>query len=328
MRKRLVFIIAPLLVAALAGCTQLRTLIRPGYFETVSPRASGITAGTTVNEFRSQLEAAPRTAVLLPFADYSSYDSPARHVEIHALLQDALLSELQAAGLASVTTGRDVVRLLIKQGMILDAAAILRQESPRTALLLHELNFGGWSDAMKERIGRAIHQNVIGSLGEEVDSTPLAIPAVQGIGAVFSADYVIRGRITVYQSGIKWGPYPRPETALAFHFEPMEGKTPFMGVAELASYEFFEGFLAGPPRETVSSEDNPLFTRDNVKVMPLVRLDIFVQDARTGEVVFVNATEVRSAGIHSVTTHGATEPYDLADPAIRRAADDLLQPLQ
>ena len=322
------FIIAPLLVAALAGCTQLRTLIRPGYFETVSPRASGIAAGMTANEFRSQLEAAPRTAVLLPFADYSAYESPARHVEIQALLQDALLSELQAAGLARVTAGRDVARLLMEQGMILDAAAILRKESPRTALLLHELNLGGWSDSMKDRIGRAVHENLIGSMGEEVDSTPLAVAAIQGIGAAFSADYVIRGRITVYQSGLKWGPYPRPDTVLAFHFEAMEGQIPFMGVAELASYEFFEGFPAGPSRETVSSEDNPVFARDNVKVMPQVRLDIFVQDARTGEVVFVNATEVRSIGIHSVTTHGATEPYDLADPAIRKAADDLLQPLQ
>jgi hypothetical protein len=182
---------------------------------------------------------------------------------------------------------------------------------------------------MKEKIGRSIHENLIAiqSLGEIVETRALEASTIRIIGEAFSASYVVRGRITVYQSGVKWSKFRHPETNLAFHFPAPGSEIPLMGVADLQAFETFPGAPAGPPPATVRSEDNQPFEKHSLKITPIVRLDLFIQDALTGDVVFVNACEVRSSELYTISSHGTSRPYELTDRAVKKGVEDLLRPL-
>ena len=217
----------------------------------------------------------------------------------------------------------------MRRGVILEAAPVLEKETPRTASLLNELKEGDWCPSMSEKIGRLVHQNLIAirSQGEVAATQSLDTRTIQGIGASSSADFVVRGRITVYQCGLKWTSFSRPEETLAFYFPAAGGTTPLMGIADLQAYEFFDGRTMAPLPSTIRSEDHAPFQRHNVKITPIVRLDIFIQDGRTGEVVFVNACEVRSSELFTLADKHTSEPYELIDRAIRKGVHALLRPL-
>ena len=201
-RKRLGLIMTLIgIVALAAACAPPSMWFRPVRFQAVQPAASsGVTPSMDANDLREELEASPAKAVLLPFADYSAYDTPRPHTHFHAFLQERLVNELRKAGMEKgVAVGQDVALFLLHERAILDAAPILAESSPQTALLLGEFN-GDWSEPASERIGRAVHQNMIEmrTLGGSWESLPLDNAAISRLAGAFSADYVVRGRMTVY----------------------------------------------------------------------------------------------------------------------------------
>ncbi|MCF8061418.1 MAG: hypothetical protein K9M82_02780 [Deltaproteobacteria bacterium] len=329
MRRRLAILVSLMFVAALAACAQLHTAVKPVHFETVNPVPPGVPATLSTADFVREIEAAPRTAVLLPFADYSPENSPAVHTECHDLLQAALVKSLRAGGFESVIYGAPVTDHLLQRGVILEAAPLLEKESPRTSLLFFEIEEGEWSPVMNRRIGTLIHQNLIAirALKGQVNCSPLNRQGIHGIGAAFGADYVIRGRITVFQSGLKWELFPHPEDVLAFYFPDPARRAPFMGVSSLRAFEWFGGGPAIPPPATIRSEENQPFRKHGRKVTPVVRLDLFIQDAATGDVVYAQSAETRALQLYSIARHGRSEPYQHFDRAVARAVDRLVDPL-
>ena len=328
-RRRLAILVSLLFVAALAACAQLHTAVKPVHFQTVTPVPSGVPATLSTADFVQDIEAAPRRAVLLPFADYSPENAPVTHTECHDALQAALVKALKNSGFESVIHGDPLTSHLLQRGVLQEAAPLLEKESPRTSLLFFELEEGEWSPVMSRRIGTLIHQNLIAvqTLKDKVRCRPLDRATVRDIGAAFGADYVIRGRITVFQSGLKWGHHPHPEDILAFYFlEPMK-RAPTMGVSSLAAFEWFDGRPSPPPPATIRSEDNLPFRKHGQKVTPVVRLDLFIQDAGTGNVIFSQSAETRALRLYSIARHGRSEPYELFDRSVAKAVDRLVEPL-
>lgn len=308
MRKRFFTALALLFAGlATAGCAQLHKqlqhLVHPVYFETVQPVPSGVTAGIPPADLAYEIKNTSRRAVILPFAEYSTHTSPATHVEYHGMLLDSLEKALHAKGMESVVGGEGVNSFLLDYGVILDAAVLLREKSPRTYALIREIEEGEWSPQMAKQLGIKAHSNITATdaLEGKVDSITLDRKVVQDIGAAFEADYVIRGRITVYQSGLKWGEFPHPDTTLAFYFPGRETSRHLVCVSSLMAYEWFDDGPVIPSPEEISSEKNPTFSKDAQKFAPLVRLDLFIQETAVGEVVYAESAETRVSQIHTMS---------------------------
>ncbi len=331
MRKQLLIAIGLLFAAtAVAGCAQLQNLVHPVYFETVEPGPSGVPATISPANLISEIKAAPRNAVLLPFADYSSHDSPSMNNQYHGLLQDELVKALQARGIESVICGEIVNHLLLKSGVVLEANPIIQKESPRTAVLFREIQEGEWSPVMSRKMGKIGHQNLISTtaLRSKVDSSALDREAVRDIGAAFDADYVIRGRITVFQSGLKWESSPHPEEVLAFYFSRQGKDAPLIGLSNLGAFEWFGDGPSLPPRASIRSEDNQPFEKDAQKFAPLVRLDLFIQDAAGGDVIYSASAETRVSHVYTMSRpRHSDELYQYLERAIPQAVIQLVKAL-
>ncbi len=331
MKHRLAVLGILSLVLALCACAQLHTWVKPVFLDVVTPEApSGVPASMEAAAVTEDLEAGPRTVLVLPFADYSPGDAPSLHLETHATLQHELVQSLEDAGFARVAWGREVTDRLVRAGVIRDAAPIVREESPRTSVLLFEMEEGNWSEEMSERIGNLIHQNLIStqSLQRKVESPPLDSGTIRGLAGEFGADYVLRGRMTVYQSGLEWSRFIHPRGVLAFYFKVPGRKAPFMGVANLGAYEWFQGGPSAPAPASVRSEDNRPEHKRGQKYTPIVRLDVFLQDASTGDVVYSASALTLSRQAYTLSRHGRSEPYNDIHRAITHAVAHAVDPLQ
>jgi hypothetical protein len=329
-RTRLGLIMTLIGIVALAACAPPSMWFRPVRFQAVQPAASsGVNPSMDANDLREELEASPAKAVLLPFADYSAYDTPRPHTHFHAFLQERLVNELRKAGMEKgVAVGQDVALFLLHERAILDAAPILAESSPQTALLLGEFN-GDWSEPASDRIGRAVHQNMIEmrTLGGSWESLPLDNAAISRIAEAFSAHYVVRGRMTVYETGLEWNTYPYPTQALAFYFPGADEKVPRVGIASLDAYERFGQGPVAPPAASIRSEENQPSEDWVQRVSPFLRLDLFIQDAGTGEVVYSNSSLVSLAELDSVAVEAYPQPREVLEAAIGRAVVHVLDPL-
>jgi len=329
-RTRLGLIITLVAIVALAACVPPSMWFRPVRFQAVQPAvSSGVNPSMNAVDLLEKLEASPAKAVLLPFADYSAYDTPCPHIRTHALLQECLVKELQKAGMEEgVAAGRDVNLFLLREQVILDAEPILAEKSPQTALLLSEFA-GEWYEPLSDRIGRAVHQNMIEmrTLGGDWESLPLDNAAISRLAGAFSADYVVRGRMTVYETGLKWHPYPYPTQGLAFYFPGADEKAPRVGIASLDAYERFGQGPVAPPAASIRSEDNQPSEDWVQRVSPFLRLDLFIQDAGTGEVVYSNSSLVSLAELDSVAVEAFPQPREVLEAAIERAVVHVLDPL-
>jgi hypothetical protein len=318
-RKPVIATLALLLTAAAltaAGCAGIENAVNHVYFETVRPLPSGVNSTAPHGEIARHIKAAPRKAVILPFADYSALNCPGTHVERHDLLQRRLVEALADKGMASVAHGMEVSDFLIKKGVILEAGPILDEKAGRTSLLFSEAQDGEWSPVTASGIGRLAHENLITAAGlqDDVESRALDAEAVREIGAAFRADYVIRGRITVHRSGPKWDTFTQPEHVLAFYFPRPGKKAPLVCLSNLEGFEWFEGGPVSPPPASVRSEQNPPFRKDARKFAPLMRVDLFIQETTEGRVVYSESAETRVSHV-----------YTMSRP---RHSDDLLQHLE
>lgn len=305
MRKRLITALALMFIwtSMATGCARMETLVHPIYFETVQSTPSGVSATVPQENLAREISTSPRKAVILPFADYSPHDSPQTHVNHHDILQRNLVNALRDKGIKSISHGMAVSEFLIERGIILDPGPFLLKESPRTSMLFSQIKDGDWSPLMAEIMGRMAHQNLIAAapLPDKLRSRALDREAVREIGAYFDANYVVRGRMTVFQSGLKWDTFPHPEEVLAFYFTRPGKKAPIICLSTLAAYEWFEGGPSTPPPSSTRSEYNLPFRRDSRKFAPLVRLDLFIQETVGGDVVYSESAEARVSQVYTMS---------------------------
>lgn len=324
-----ILIVLSIMAMLISGCSQIHTLISPIHVEAVSPSDHpGPRAELAPEDFRAMLKAKPARAVLLPFADYSPYDSPLAHSACHDSLRKALKEAFGRVDLEIAGTKEDVAGYLLRKSVILDALPILQEESPRAALLVQELE-DEWSEEMQIEIGKTFHESLMKVYDEKrgPESSPLDRRAIRATGKAFESEYVIRGRITVFQPLHKWEPSPRPRERLAFYFAGPNQRDLRVGLATLSAYEHLDGDMPPPPEASASPEKKQPFEEENQKITPLVRMDLFVQDACSGEVIYSRPVEVRSAQILSLSPQQGPDRYELMNRALDKAARALIQPL-
>lgn len=192
------------------------------------------------------------------------------------LIMEALQDEIIRFGYAPSVT-EDVIAYLSSQNII-QPDAEFQEDSTANAVLKAELT-KDWSDSMKLEIAKALQSNLDtarqkSSTNQDARPKSIALDqgAIQKIGTTFNADYVVRGRIMVFQNGREDSFNPLQTGVLPFFFN-FSSRTLF-GIAESEKYEMIDkmaiGGLLGAafamddwPKndETVTSmsEDHPRF---------------------------------------------------------------------
>ncbi len=186
------------------------------------------------------------TAVILPFADYSSGDSIASAFRRHLLINESMTHNLISSGF-SLPVQEDVVKYLIEQEII--SIDPYRDQGNRISSLSTELDDPDWSDHMKSKL-RGYMQYDLQQQGAGknpmVDSPGtrgLTEQEVVKIGRRFGADYVIRGQILDFRTRQEHSWDPRKRGLLPIVF----GGTQRMafGFAESSKYDNLGNSVAG-----------------------------------------------------------------------------------
>lgn len=189
--ERLKYLLLGVLALTLTGCGQavIETLNVP---ETPGYNAPG----------------SGKTAVILPFADYSNGESIASAHRRNMLVTETLTDRLVANGFG-LPVQEDVFQYLVAQNII----GLMPYETTKSSSLQYELS-GDWSDTMKSEI-----QRYIGMQNTEITNGATGSPGTHGltkttiakIGRYFDADYVVRGRILEYKTrqDTAWVPWKK-----------------------------------------------------------------------------------------------------------------------
>ncbi len=250
--------------------------------ETVKP----VTPGVAGDQFKR--------VVIVPFADHTPASSLQDHYRRNILVLEALQDALYQAGFISAAE-EDVVEYLMDQGVI---QASGRSAAYRTAALERELQ-GGWSDEMKEELEEVIYQDITSSRSNgNQTQKPIALNTqiLKDMGDAFGADYVVRGRIIEFSADQRDSFNPLRTGLVPFVFK--SGQRTIFGVAESEGYENIDmeaiedydrmramlwgagGFLTG------------LIGEKQGRVRgATVQIRVLVQDAGTGEVIWLNRAE-------------------------------------
>jgi hypothetical protein len=143
------------------------------------------------------------TAVILPFADYSSGESIASAFRRHLLINEAVTQNLIGNGF-TLPVQEDVVKYLIEQEII--SISPYSDQGNRISSLSMELDDSDWSDLMRSKLRGYMQQDL---QHQGVGKNPMVdSPGTRGlteqevvkIGRRFGADYVIRGQILDFRT--------------------------------------------------------------------------------------------------------------------------------
>lgn len=188
-----------------------------------------------------------KTIVILPFADYTPADAPAGYWRRNMLITEALQDEIIRFGYTPAVT-EDVIAYLSSRNII-QPDTEFQDDSAANAVLRAELG-KDWSDSMKMEIAKALESNRKTSRdkagttpGSQTGSIALDHTEIQEIGAVFNADYVVRGRIMVFQNGREDSFNPLQTGVLPFFFN--FGSRTLFGIAESEKYEMIDKMAIG-----------------------------------------------------------------------------------
>jgi len=181
------------------------------------------------------------SAVILPFADYTSGDNIASAFRRNLLVTESLTDNLASNGFR-LTVQEDVFQYLLDQGILSTAP----YNDQGVASLAYELQDPDWSSTMKEKLqGYMKLQNVnVNSARPDGPGThALTAQEVVKIGRKFGADYIIRGRILEFRTRQEhtWAPWKRGLLPVVV------GSTSRMafGFADSARYDNWDSILAG-----------------------------------------------------------------------------------
>lgn len=149
-----------------------------------------------------------KTAVILPFADYSNGNDIASAHRRNMMVTETLTDRLVATGFG-LPIQEDVFEFLVAENII----GLMPYENIRSNSLNYEMA-GDWSPEMKVEIQRYIDmQNV--EMANGATGNPgthgLTKNTVAKIGRYFDADYVVRGRILEFKTRDEatWAPWKK-----------------------------------------------------------------------------------------------------------------------
>ena len=181
-----------------------------------------------------------RTAVILPFADYSNGNNIASANRRNLEVTEALTDRLVANGF-TLPVQEDVFQYLVTQKII----ALMPYEQTTSSSLKYELN-GDWSPQVKEALSHYLDQENM-ELQSGAASSPgthgLTTTTVTRIGRHFHADYVVRGRILEYKTRQDAGWEPWKKGLLPFINNG--ANRILFGFASSDSYDEFNNELTG-----------------------------------------------------------------------------------
>ncbi len=251
--------------------------------ETVKPVNPGVASG----QFKR--------VVIVPFADLTPASSLQDHCRRNVLVLESLQDALYQAGFVSAAE-EDVVQYLMDRGII--QASTGGPAPYRTAHLEQELQ-ENWSDHMKQEIENEIYQDMISSRPikkQAQKQIALNTQALKELGNAFGADYIVRGRIVEFRTDHQDSLNPMRTGLIPFVFK--SGQRTLFGVAESEEYEnidmdaiedydrmrhLFWG--AGRFMTGLIGEKQGQIPGATVQVR------VLVQDAGTGDVLWLNRAE-------------------------------------
>lgn len=327
-----------LLTGLLAGCgqTTVETVMTPDVYSDNSGKG--------------------RTAVILPFADYSEGDRISSAFRRHLLVTESLTNSLTSRGF-NAPVSEDVFQYLTEQKVI--SIAPYGSNNIGSVSLAGEIEDPDWSEMMKEKLNSymALQQaQRDGGKNPAADSPGmhgLTDQEVVKVGRRFGADYIVRGRILEFRTRQEHTWDPRKRGLLPF----VIGSTSRMafGFAESDKYdnlgnkvaggawgaaignkadwpwdaddsEGFFGISGGKGANTIvwsvlGGAAGDMVSHSGRVDQAVVRLRIWVQDAYDAQVIWTNQIEVRVAP-ESVMADNQYD--DLFDQAIRKATSSLM----
>ena len=269
--------------------------------------------GTTVNK---SLKVAPesrtavgqdRTAVILPFADYTHANNIESAFRRNLFVNENIIDHFIRLGF-HLPVQEDVFHYLAQQKII----NVVAYNPQKTQSLEYEMG-KEWSPAMKETlqgyIDYAQRADVKSNEGDDALTHGLNGQEIVKIGRHFSADYIVRGRLIQYKdrldpSGALWKKGVLP-------FFVGGSKNVLLGKAMPQNYDAQDSFDSDW-ESMISFGDVP---------QAVVQLRIWVQDAYTGNVVWTNRINVRVAP----DSFFADYQYDnLFETAVEKAVSSLM----
>ena len=315
-----IFLVGILVLLFSLSCSQVAK-------ETVSP----VTTNPAGGQFKK--------VVILPFADYTDINSPYQHWRRNALVLEAMQDEFYRAGYLSEVE-EDVVAYLIDQGVIQSVDEMWKD----TAYLDRELD-ENWSDEMKEEIEMVILQAMAAKeerkkYGQAQQPIALDVDMIKQIGITFGADYIVRGRIIEFRAGQEDTYNPFKTGIVSFIFKT--GNRMSFGHSEADLYEMISKAGAGAAATSVMAFQ---FTRGPSPVHTTawgavgagvgylahkggrvpdatVQVRALVQDARTGEIIWLNRAETR---VVPLTAFAEKDRKILFAKAINETAKSLVE---
>jgi hypothetical protein len=237
---------------------------------------------------------------------------------------EALQDALYQAGFIPAAQ-EDLVKHMVDKGVIREFSG-----GSDTSFLDKELQ-GSWSDEMKEEMGEVIYQEIISNKsGGYQANRPVAMDreTLQDLGSAFGADYVIRGRIIEFGTDQQDTFNPIRTGLIPFVFKSSL-RTGF-GVAETETYDFIE-----VDKDEIKDYDivRDWFWGGGAFVTGLigekqgqvpgatVQIRLLVQDARTGNVLWLNRAETCSI---PRTAYADPDTNQLIKKSIEQAVNSLV----
>jgi len=262
--------------------------------------------------------------VIVPFADHTPESSLYDHCRRNTLVLEALQDALYQAGFIPAAQ-EDLVKHMVDKGVIREFSG-----GSDTSFLDKELQ-GSWSDEMKEEMGEVIYQEIISNKsGGYQANRPVAMDreTLQDLGSAFGADYVIRGRIIEFGTDQQDTFNPIRTGLIPFVFKSTL-RTGF-GVAETETYDFIE-----VDKDEIKDYDivRDWFWGGGAFVTGLigekqgqvpgatVQIRLLVQDARTGNVLWLNRAETCSI---PRTAYADPDTNQLIKKSIEQAVNSLV----
>lgn len=277
--------------------------------------------------------------VILPFADHTPADSPVAYWKRNMVIMESLQDEILRFGYIPAIN-EDVISYLSEKNIIPQRTVSMKTSSANMVL---ESELGkDWSETMKQEIAKVLiqniarqsHQTASQDLLSQSNSIALNHQTIQDIGTKFNADYILRGRIMLYDKGQEDSFNPLQTGLLPFFFNV--GSRTLFGVAQSDTYELIDKMAIGGLLGAAIAQDNwplddtestltghPRFggsiiteaTNQNFNTAiwglagsglaylshkggrvdnAVVQLRMVVQDTKTGEIVWTNRAEVKT----------------------------------
>ncbi|WP_289020747.1 hypothetical protein [Desulfobacter postgatei] len=185
--------------------------------------------------------------VILPFADYTPFDSSMGYWRRNVLIMESLQDEILRYGYMPVVN-EDVISYLTDK-KIINQEKMTRKPSSAGSMLKAELA-KEWSDEMKVEIATVLLSNAkkrkaesIRDMASEYKTIALDAGVIRDIGRTFDADYIVRGRIMVFKTGREDSFNPLQTGVLPFFFNFGSGTA--FGIAESENYEMIDKMAIG-----------------------------------------------------------------------------------